>query len=145
MKCLEVLSKHLINLKLDNMIKSLISDYIDVMRKAEAMTFSMLISKNIKIESLESFNLFEAIKSIHKINSVCLNYQENELVLDEHYEVHSVMGVRNEEGDIECTINLYCIVDGEPHSIRMREYPHFGHLIKIMESVEEKCKIELDN
>ena len=124
------------------MIKSLISDYIDVMHKAEAMTFSMLISKNIKVESLESFNLFETLKAIHKINSVCLSYQENELVLDEQYEVHSVMGSRNEEGEIECTINLYSLSDGETHSIRMREYPHFGHLIKIIESVEEKCEIE---
>jgi hypothetical protein len=127
------------------MIKSLISDYIDVMHKAEAMTFSMLISKNIKIESLESFNLFETLKAIHQVNSVCLNYQENELVLDEQYEVHSVMGCRNEDGDIECTINLYGLSDGETHSIRMREYPHFGHLIKIIESVEEKCQIEFDN
>jgi hypothetical protein len=127
------------------MIKSLISDYIDVMHKAEAMTFSMLISKNIKVESLESFNLFETLKAIHKINSVCLNYQENELVLDEQYEVHSVMGCRNEEGEIECTINLYSLSDGETHSIRMREYPHFGHLIKIIESVEEKCEIEFGN
>ena len=127
------------------MIKSLICDYIDLMQKAEAMTFSMLISKNIKIESLESFNLFETLKAIHTINSVCLSYQENELVLDEQYEVHSVMGVRNEDGDIECTINVYSITDGEAHSIRMREYPHFGHLIRIMESVEEKCKIEFDN
>ena len=127
------------------MIKSLISDYIDVMHKAEAMTFSMLISKNIKIDTLESFNLFDTLKAIHKINSVCLNYQENELILDEQYEVHSVMGVRNEDGEIECTINLYSLSDGETHSIRMREYPHFGHLIRIMESVEEKCQIEFDN
>ena len=127
------------------MIKSLISDYIDVMHKAEAMTFSMLISKNIKVESLESFNLFETLKAIHKINSVCLSYQENELVLDEQYEVHSVMGCRNEKGEIECTINLYSLSDGETHSIRMREYPHFGHLIKIIESVEEKCEIEFGN
>lgn len=127
------------------MIKSLISDYIDVMHKAEAMTFSMLISKNIKIDTLESFNLFDTLKAIHKINSVCLNYQENELILDEQYEVHSVMGVRNEDGEIECTINLYSLSDGETHSIRMREYPHFGHLIRIIESVEEKCQIEFDN
>ena len=127
------------------MIKMLISDYIDVMHKAEAMTFSMLISKNIKIESLESFNLFEAIKSIHKINSVCLNYQENELILDDNYEVHSVTGSRNEDGEIECTINIYSLGDGETHSIRMREYPHFGHLIKIIESVESKCEIQLGN
>lgn len=127
------------------MIKTLISEYIDLMQKAEVMTFSMLISKNVKIESLESFNLFEAIKSIHKINSVCLSYQENELILDDQYEVHSVMGVRNDDGEIECTINLYCLSDGETHSIRMREYPHFGHLIKIIESVEDKCKIEFDN
>lgn len=127
------------------MTKMLIADYIDLMHKAEAMTFSMLISKNVKIESMESFNLFETLKAIHKINSVCLNYEESELVLDDQYEVHSVMGFRNDDGEIECTINLYCLSDGETHSIRMREYPHFGHLIQIIDSVEDKCKIEFDN
>jgi hypothetical protein len=27
----------------------------------------------------------------------------------------------------------------------MREYPHFGHLVQIIDSVENKCKIEFDN
>jgi len=123
------------------MIKMLISDYIDVMHKAEAMTFSMLISKNIKIESLESFNLFEAIKSIHKINSVCLNYQENELILDDNYEVHSVSASRDEDGDPEVFIHMLDVNTMETHSVRIYQFPQIDWLLQIVKAVNDKCEL----
>ena len=127
------------------MMSKLAETYKRLGEEAEKIAYSMMISTKINFKDFESLNLLEMMKSVHEANVVSVNFEEGEVLIQGRYELHSVSGNRNDDGEVEVYINIVDLQDNDPNSIRMSEFPHIGDLLTIMEAVEDKCSIKLDN
>ena len=106
------------------------------------MVYSILVSAKLKPVDLKNLNLGDIIKQLHEVDLVGINFEEGEFILNEHYEVHSVSGSRDEDGDPMVMIHLYDLVEDEAHSIRWHEFPHIADALEIIKRVDEKARIK---
>ena len=92
------------------------------------------------------FNLAEMVKNIHQasMKNMCVNFGEGELLLQDIYEIHSVSGNRDEDGDVEVFIHMLDISTMETHSVRIYEFPQLDWLLQIIEAVNNKCQLTLE-
>jgi hypothetical protein len=123
-------------------IKSIMKDYAKLQFKTEHMVYSMMLTGKVAPIDINNLNLAEIIRSIHEANLVGVSFEEGEFILNDKYEVHSISGSRDEDGDPMVFINMYDIEENESHSVRWHEFPHIADMFQILEKVDEKCSFK---
>ena len=126
------------------MHEAVMKAYLKLGLDTEKVVYSMLLSQTAKLKDIKELNLMEIIKTIHEADIVGVNFEEGELTIGARdcYEVHSISGCRDDDGDPQIFINLYDTEDNETNSVRLHEFPHLGDLHKIIRAVDEKCSIK---
>lgn len=121
--------------------------YIQHGLDTEKLVFAMLLTKCIsgKINPAK-FTFEKMAKSIHKasMKNMCVNFDEGELLLQDMYEIHSVSGNRDDDGDLEVFINMLDTTTMEAHSVRVYQFPQLDWLLQIIDAVYDKCKLTLE-
>jgi predicted DNA-binding protein with PD1-like motif len=121
--------------------------YISQGLDTENAVFSMLMTKAVKNKiDFDTFNIGEAVKAIHQasMKSACVNFNEGELVFQDMYEVHSVSGNRNEDGEPEVFIHMIETESMETHSVRIHQFPQIDWLLQIIHAVHNKCELTIN-
>lgn len=128
------------------MSEAIIKAYLKLGLDTEKAVYSMLLSNVTRIKDIKTFNLLDLIKTIHEADIVGVNFEEGELTIGARdcYEVHSVSGCRNDNGEPEVYINVYDTEDNETSSVRIYEFPNISDLLKVIEAVDEKCKVKFE-
>lgn len=127
---------------MSQILKAIADKYAEIQFETERMVYSILVSAKLKPVDLKNLNLGDIIKQLHEVDLVGINFEEGEFILNEHYEVHSVSGSRDEDGDPMVMIHLYDLVEDEAHSIRWHEFPHIADALEIIKRVDEKARIK---
>lgn len=123
-------------------VEKMFEHYAKLLTETEKVVYSIMLSQKAQIKDLKELNLLEIIKRIHESDIVDVSFDEGELIVGECYELHSVCGQRDDDGEPMVFVNLYNTTDEEPISIRLREFPHIGDMARIINAVDEKCVIK---
>ena len=127
---------------MSSVIKAIMKNYAELQFKTEGIVYSMLLTGKVAPIDIKNLNLAEIIKAIHESDLVGVNFEEGEFILNDKYEVHSISGSRDEDGDPMVFINMYDIEENESHSVRWHEFPHIADMFQILEKVDEKCSLK---
>lgn len=119
---------------------------LDTERAVFAMLMTKAVKEQVNSKDISQFNIGEISKVIHEtsMKNTCLNFAENELVLQDNYEIHSVTASRDDDGDPEVFVHMYEIESGETHSVRIYQFPQLDWLLQIIELVNSKCDLEFE-
>ena len=134
-------------MKVNPIVNAIRESFYQQARETEVAVFSMLLTKSISPKGLSGSLTIESIaRKIHEasMRNVGVNFMEGELVFQDNYEVHSVTGSRDEDGNPEVSINMYEISTGETHSVRICEFPQLDWLLQVIEAVNNKCDLTLN-
>jgi hypothetical protein len=115
--------------------------YSKLLHETERVVYSIMLTQVAKQKDIKELNLLELIKSIHNIDNVCVSFDEGEIIVGERYEIHSVSGQRDEDGEPMVFVNIYEMDEGETLSVRLSEFPHIADMLKIITAVDEKCSL----
>jgi len=116
--------------------------YSKLLHETERVVYSIMLTQVAKQKDIKELNLLELIKSIHNIDNVCVSFDEGEVIVGERYEIHSVSGQRDEDGEPMVFVNIYEMDEGETLSVRLSEFPHIADMLKIITAVDEKCSLK---
>lgn len=116
--------------------------YSKLLHETERVVYSIMLTQVAKQKDIKELNLLELIKSIHNIDNVCVSFDEGEIIVGERYEIHSVSGQRDEDGEPMVFVNIYEMDEGETLSVRLSEFPHIADMLKIITAVDEKCSLK---
>lgn len=123
------------------MIEKVYEHYSKLLHETERVVYSLMLTQVAKQKDIKELNLLELIKSIHNIDNVCVSFDEGEIIVGERYEIHSVSGQRDEDGEPMVFVNIYEMDEGETLSVRLSEFPHIADMLKIITAVDEKCSL----
>ena len=70
--------------------EKLYEHYAKLLRDTERMVFSIMLSEKAKVKDLKDLNLLDLIRTIQQTNLTNVSFDEGELIVGEHYEIHSV-------------------------------------------------------
>ena len=115
--------------------------YAKLLHETERVVYSIMLTQVAKQKDIKELNLLELIKSIHNIDNVCVSFDEGEVIVGERYEIHSVSGQRDDDGEPMVFVNIYEMNEGETLSVRLSEFPHIADMLKIITAVDEKCSL----
>lgn len=115
--------------------------YAKLLHETERVVYSIMLTQVAKQKDIKELNLLELIKSIHNIDNVCVSFDEGEIIVGERYEIHSVSGQRDDDGEPMVFVNIYEMDEGETLSVRLSEFPHIADMLKIITAVDEKCSL----
>ena len=119
--------------------EKLYEHYAKLLQDTERMVFSIMLSEKAKVKDLKDLNLLDLIRKIQQTNLTNVSFDEGELIVGEHYEIHSVCGQRDDDGEPMVFVNIYDTQSEETLSVRLSEFPHLADLLKIITAVDEKC------
>ena len=131
-------------MKANPIVDGIRESYFKHGKDTENAVFAMLMTKAVRDRiNLDKFNLGEVAKVVHETSmmNTCINFGDGELVLQDNYEIHSVSGCRDEDGEPEVFIHMYEIESGETHSVRIYQFPQLDWLLQIIEVVNNKCEL----
>lgn len=127
------------------MIEKVYEHYSKLLHETERVVYSLMLTQVAKQKDIKQLNLLEIIKAIHNIDNVCITFDEGEMIVGERYEIHSVSGQRDEDGEPMVFVNIYEMDEGETLSVRLSEFPHIADMLKIITAVDEKCIVKFSD
>lgn len=127
------------------MIEKVYEHYSKLLHETERVVYSIMLTQVAKQKDIKQLNLLEIIKTIHSIDNVCISFDEGEMVVGDKYEIHSVSGQRDEDGEPMVFINIYEMEEGETLSVRLCEFPHIADMLKIITAIDEKCLLKFSD
>lgn len=127
------------------MIEKVYEHYSKLLHETERVVYSIMLTQVAKQKDIKQLNLLEIIKTIHNIDNVCITFDEGEMIVGERYEIHSVSGQRDEDGEPMVFVNIYEMDEGETLSVRLSEFPHIADMLKIITAVDEKCIVKFSD
>lgn len=131
-------------MKVNPILDAIRDSYVRHGHDTENHVFSMIMTKSVKDKvDFDNFNLGELVKTIHETShkNSSLSFKENELVINNKYEIHSVSACRNSDGEPEVFIHMYNIATTEITSKRICDIMNLDFLFKVIEKINEKCEL----
>lgn len=134
-------------MKINPIVDAIRESYIDHGFQTERAVHAMLLTNSFK----KKFNVSELMLTdlIGKLTetkflTTHINFNKNELVFTDQYEIHSVTGSYDDDNSPEVNINMFHIETQETHSIRVHQFSNIEWLLTIIEKVSEKCGLAID-